>query len=184
MKTRSGKPAAPPKANVALVVARWNREITDPLAAGAERTAHDAGMTVERFGVAGAFELPAAVATLAATGRFDAIVPIGCLIRGETPHFDVLARAVASGLMELSLTYPCAIPFGVLTCDTFEQARQRAGGSQGNKGEEAMEAAFDLLALRQTAEGQLASAPKAVRKASTARSGGTATKRRRSPGRA
>ena len=187
MKTRGGKPTAAPRANIALVVARWNREITDLLAAGAERTARDAGMTVERFGVAGAFELPAAVGILAETGRFDAIVPIGCLIRGETPHFDVLARAVATGLMELSLTYPCAIPFGVLTCDTFEQARQRAGGSHGNKGEEFMEAAFDLLALRASSsrEGQAAaiSAPSA-RRSSAARAGSTGTKRRRSPGKA
>ena len=180
-KTPPARSKAPPhKANVALVVARWNREITDVLAAGAERTARDAGMTVERFGVAGSFELPAAVGILAETGRFDAVVPIGCLIRGETPHFDVLARAVATGLMELSLTYPCAIPFGVITCDTFEQARQRAGGSQGNKGEEAMEAAFDLLALRQTA----ATPPSAARKTAAARPASTAAKRRRSPGRA
>lgn len=202
MKTRSGKGTAPPKANVALVVARWNREITDPLAAGAERTARDAGMTVERFGVAGAFELPAAVGILAATGRFDAIVPIGCLIRGETPHFDVLARAVATGLMELSLRYPCAIPFGVLTCDTFEQARQRAGGSEGNKGEEAMEAAFDLLALRtayarrsssrpsklglsSSLAGHTAATPApSARQAKTARPASTRVKRRRSPGKA
>lgn len=183
-KTPAGRGAPAPKAHVALVVARWNREITDVLAAGAERTARDAGLTVERFGVAGAFELPAAVGILAETGRYDAIVPIGCLIRGETPHFDVLARTVATGLMELSLTYPCAIPFGVLTCDTYEQARQRAGGSEGNKGEEAMEAAFDLLALRQTAKAQTASAPKAARRASAARPARTATKRRRSPGRA
>lgn len=184
MKTPAGKPAATPKAvpkaNVALVVARWNREITDPLAAGAERTAHEAGMTVERFGVAGAFELPAAVGILAETGRFDAIVPIGCLIRGETPHFDVLARAVATGLMELSLTYPCAIPFGVLTCDTFEQARQRAGGNKGNKGEEFMEAAFDLIALRHAA----ATPAPIARQARAARAGSTHAKRRRSPGKA
>lgn len=180
MKTRATAAAAP-KATVAIVVARWNREITDVLAAGAERTARDAGMTVERFGVAGAFELPAAVALLAGSGRFDAIVPIGCLIRGETPHFDVLARAVASGLMELSLTYPCAIPFGVLTCDTFEQAHQRAGGSHGNKGEEFMEATFDLLALRAQLN---AKAAPAARRSATARSAVTKVKRRRSPGKA
>lgn len=179
MKSRSTAAAAP-KAHVAIVVARWNREITDPLAAGAERTAKDAGMSVERFGVAGAFELPAAVALLADSGRFDAIVPIGCLIRGETPHFDVLARAVASGLMELSLTYPCAIPFGVLTCDTFEQARQRAGGSHGNKGEEFMEATFDLLALR----AQLAKPAPAARRSVAARPAVTSVKRRSSPKRA
>jgi len=180
MKTAAGRAAAAPKATVAIVVARWNREITDALAAGAERTANDAGMSVERFGVAGAFELPAAVGILAETGRYDAIVPIGCLIRGETPHFDMLARAVANGLMELSLTHPCAIPFGVLTCDTFEQARQRAGGSHGNKGEEFMEATFDLLALRT----QLAKPAPAARRSAAARSGVTSVKRRRSPGRA
>lgn len=178
MKTRPGRAGGTPKASVALVVARWNREITDVLAAGAERTAREAGLTVERFGVAGSFELPAAVGILAETGRFDAIVPIGCLIRGETPHFDILARAVATGLMELSLTYPCAIPFGVLTCDTYDQARQRAGGSEGNKGEEAMEAAFDLLALR------AAYPRRARRQASAARPASTGAKRRRSPGRA
>ena len=181
MKSPAGRAARPQKAHVALVVARWNREITDVLATGAERTARDAGMTVERFGVAGAFELPAAVALLADSGRFDAIVPIGCLIRGETPHFDVLARAVASGLMELSLTYPCAISFGVLTCDTFEQAHQRAGGSHGNKGEEFMEATFDLLALRAQLSAKAATA---ARRSATARSAVTTVKRRRSSGRA
>ena len=169
------------KAKVAIVVARWNREITDVLAAGAERTAKDAGMTVERFGVAGSFELPAAVALLADSGRFDAIVPIGCLIRGETPHFDVLSRAVTDGLMELSLTYPCAIPFGVLTCDSYDQARQRAGGTEGNKGEEAMEAAFDLLALRAQ---MTAEAAPTARSSAAARSAVTTVKRRRSPGKA
>ncbi|MBA2371707.1 MAG: 6,7-dimethyl-8-ribityllumazine synthase [Chloroflexi bacterium] len=180
MKTPAGRSTVRPKASVALVVARWNREITDVLAAGAERTAKEAGMSVERFGVAGSFELPAAVALLADTGRFDAVVPIGCLIRGETPHFDVLARSVTDGLMQLSLTYPCAIPFGVLTCDTYEQARQRAGGTEGNKGEETMEAAFDLLALRQ----MVAKAAPAARRSAAARSGVTSAKRRRSPGKA
>lgn len=179
MKQSAGRSAAAPRANVALVVSRWNREITDALANGAERTAQEAGMTVERFGVAGSFELPAAVALLADTRRYDAIVPIGCLIRGETPHFDVLARVVADGLMQISLTYPCAVPFGVLTCDTFEQARERAGGTHGNKGEEAMEAAFDLLALLQKTRDATS-----ARSSATARSGSTSTKRRRSPGKA
>lgn len=186
MKSAAGSPrVAAPRARVAIVVARWNREITDLLAQGAERTAKDAGMSVERFGVAGAFELPAAVAALADSGRFDAIVPIGCLIRGETPHFDVLAGAVAAGLMELSITYPCAIPFGVLTCDTFEQASARAGGVKGNKGEEFMEAAFDLLALRAGASSQAAKpGASPARRSAAVRAGSTATKRRVSPGRA
>jgi 6,7-dimethyl-8-ribityllumazine synthase len=124
---------------------------------------------VDSFTVAGSFELPAAVAALAEAGRYDAIVPIGCLIRGETPHFEVLARAVATGLMELSLTYPVAIPFGVLTCDTVAQAKARAGGREGNKGAEAMAAALEMVALRQS----LSSQRRTARKASTAASRST-----------
>ncbi len=132
---------------VAVVVARWNAEITDRLAAGAVGAAHDAGARVDSFTVAGSFELPAAVATLAETGRYDAIVPIGCLIRGETPHMEILADAVALGLMELSVTYPIAIPFGVLTCETMEQAINRAGGKAGNKGFEAAMTAIEMVNL-------------------------------------
>lgn len=136
------------------MTARWNAEITDKLSSGAVATARDAGASVDSYTVAGSFELPAAVAALADTGRYDAIVPIGCLIRGETPHFQILADAVAYGLMELSLTYPAAIPFGVLTCDTVAQAKARAGGREGNKGAEWMEAALGMVALRQSLSSQ------------------------------
>ena len=149
---------------MAVVAASWNAEITDVLADGAVKAARDAGCAVDRFTVAGSFELPAAVATIAESGRYDAVVPIGCLIRGETPHFDVLARAVASGLMELSLAYPVAIPFGVLTCETLAQAKARAGGRLGNKGAEAMDAALGMVALRQAVSSQRRTA----RRASTA----------------
>lgn len=154
---------------VAIVTARWNAEITDRLSSAAVAAARGAGASVDSFTVSGSFELPAAVAALADTGRYDAVVPIGCLIRGETPHFDVLANAVASGLMELSLTYPAAIPFGVLTCDTEAQARARAGGRLGNKGAEWMDAALGMVALRQS----LASQPRRARRASTAASRST-----------
>lgn len=130
------------------MVARWNAEITDRLAAGALDAATKAGARVDHFSVAGSFELPAAVAALGDTGRYDAIVPIGCLIRGQTLHFELLADAVATGLMSLSLAYPAAIPFGVLTCDTAAQARARAGGRLGNVGAEAMDAALGMVALR------------------------------------
>lgn len=133
---------------MAVVVARWNAEITDRLATGAVEAAERAGARIERFQVAGAFELPAAVALLGDTGRYDAVVPIGCLIRGETPHFQILADAVANGLMQLSLAYPTAIPFGVLTCDSAAQARERSGGRKGNKGAEAMEAALGMVTMR------------------------------------
>lgn len=154
---------------MAVVTARWNAEITDRLSSAAVATARGAGASVDSFTVSGSFELPAAVAALADTGRYDAVVPIGCLIRGETPHFDVLANAVASGLMELSLTYPIAIPFGVLTCDTEAQARARAGGRLGNRGAEWMDAALGMVALRQS----VASQPRRARRAATAASRST-----------
>lgn len=152
-----------------MVTARWNSEITDSLASAAVATARTAGARVESFSVAGSFELPAAVAALAETGRYDAVVPIGCLIRGDTPHFGVLADAVAAGLMDLSLTYPIAIPFGVLTCDTYAQAKARAGGRLGNKGAGFMEAALGMIALRQSVSSQRRTA----RRASTAASRST-----------
>lgn len=148
-KTRAPLTAKASGARVAIVRARWNEDVTLALERGAVLRAASARATVESFEVAGSFELPAAVAMLAATGRYDAVVPIGCLVRGDTPHFDVLANAVARGLLELSITYPVAIPFGVLTCDTIAQAQERAGGSEGNKGAEAMDAALALVALRQ-----------------------------------
>jgi 6,7-dimethyl-8-ribityllumazine synthase len=147
VKTRATPKAGPKGARVAIVRARWNEDVTLALERGAIVRATDAGAKVDLFEVPGSFELPAAVALLADTGRYDAIVPLGCLIRGETPHFDVLAHAVARGIVDLSTAYPIAIPFGVLTCDTMEQAMARAGGSEGNKGTEFMDAALEMVAL-------------------------------------
>lgn len=156
------------------MTARWNAEITDRLSSGAVGAAREARATVDSFTVAGSFELPAAVAALADTGSYDAIVPIGCLIRGDTPHFDVLANAVARGLMELSLTYPTAISFGVLTCETVAQARARAGGRMGNKGAEAMDAALGMIALRRSlAQAMPSSSRRSSRSARTASSART-----------
>ena len=152
MKSRKTKPTsrnATRAARVAIVRARWNEDITLALERGALERATSAKCSVNLFEVAGSFELPAAVALLADTKGYDAIVPLGCLIRGETAHFDVIAHAVARGLLELSMSYPIAITFGVLTCDTPEQAMARAGGGEGNLGAEAMDAALELVALRQ-----------------------------------
>ena len=148
-KTRASRSNARPVARVALVRARWNEDVTLALERGAIERATASGAKLDLFQVAGSFELPGVVAMLAETGRYDAVVPIGCLLRGETPHFDVLAHAVARGLMELSMTYPIAVPFGVLTCDTIDQAEARAGGEKGNAGAEAMDAALEIIALRQ-----------------------------------
>jgi len=138
---------------VAIVRARWNDAVTVALARGAADAARAAHATVEQHEVDGAFELPAAVALLARSGRFDAVVPLGCLVRGDTPHFDVLAHAVCAELIGLASRERCAISFGVLTCDTIEQAEARAGGAEGNKGGEAMTAALRLVALRRQIEG-------------------------------
>lgn len=134
---------------MAVVRARWNEEVTLALERGAIERAAASGARLDLFEVAGSFELPAAVAMLADTGRYAAIVPIGCLIRGETAHFDVLAHAVTRGLMDLAITYPIAITFAVLTVESVDQAMARAGGAVGNVGAEAMDAALELVALRQ-----------------------------------
>jgi 6,7-dimethyl-8-ribityllumazine synthase len=165
-------------ARVAIVRARWNDEITRALAQGALERALAAGANVEEFEVAGSFELPGAVAAVADTGRFDAVVPLGCLVRGETPHFDVLAHAVAGALAALATRVAVAIPFGVLTCDTIDQARARAGPER-NVGAEAMDAALEVVALRHAIS---ASARRRSRASSTARSRSTSSKRRGSPG--
>jgi 6,7-dimethyl-8-ribityllumazine synthase len=146
-KTAARAQNAHPGARVAIVRARWNDEITRKLAQGAVAAALAVGAKVEEFEVAGSFELPPAVAMLARSGRFDAVVPLGCLIRGETAHFDVLAHAVARSLAELATSFPVAIPFGVLTCETVEQARARSS-AEHNVGTEAMEAALELVSLR------------------------------------
>ena len=173
-KTRSGKRVGAGRgARIAIVRARWNEEVTLALERAAIERAADAGATVDLFEVAGSFELPAAVALLADTGRYDAVVPVGCLIRGETPHFEYIAQSVSKGLMDLTLTYPTAIPFGVLTCDSIEQARERAGGAEGNKGTEFMDAALEMVALRQALARAPSSAPRSARKAARASSRST-----------
>ena len=169
VKTRATAERAAAGARVAIVRARWNKDITLLLERGAIERATASGAALELFEVAGSFELPGAVALLADTRRYDAIVPIGCLVRGETPHFEVLAHAVARGLLDLSITYPIAIPFGVLTCDTIEQAMERAGGKAGNAGAEAMDAALEMVALRQA----LRKRPRAARSRSRASSRST-----------
>jgi len=173
-KTRAARHTAAGRgARVAIVRARWNEEVTLALERGAIERATESGATIDLFEVAGSFELPAAVALLADTGRYDAVVPIGCVIRGETPHFEYIAQSVSKGLMDLALTYPTAIPFGVLTCDSIDQARERAGGAEGNKGEEFMDAALEMVALRQALTRAPSSARRSARKASTAASRST-----------
>ena len=135
---------------IALVVARWNEAVTSRLLAGAEDALQRHGADRETLTVArvpGSWELPLAATRLASTRRFDAIVALGALVRGETPHFDVLAAAVARGLLEAGTAAGIPVIFGVLTCDTMEQAMDRAGGKAGNKGWDAALAAIEMAGL-------------------------------------
>jgi len=154
---RQSDPAAPqvplPAAagyRFAVFVSRFNEAVTGALRAGAEAALREAGAApadVEIFDVPGAYELPQAARCAAETGRFDAVVCLGCVIRGETPHFDYISSAVAHGVMAASGDTGVPIAFGVLTTDTAAQAEARAGGGRDNKGFEAAAAAIEMAVL-------------------------------------
>jgi 6,7-dimethyl-8-ribityllumazine synthase len=131
--------------NFAILVARFNSAITDKLLAGAREALTKAGAkSQEVFYVPGAFELPFAAKKLAERGDFDAIVALGAVIRGETPHFDYVAGEAARGLQQAALETGVPIAFGVLTTDNQEQAEARAGGADGNKGFDAAMTAVEM----------------------------------------
>jgi len=131
----------------AIVAARFNERITERLVQGALkvfRGARLSGEAVEVHWVPGSFELPQAAGHLAATGRYAGIVCVGVVIRGQTPHFEVIAREAAAGIREVALTTGVPASFGVVTALSEEQAWARAGGEVGNRGEEAAEAALAM----------------------------------------
>ena len=135
---------------VALVVTRFNSFITDQLLAGALDALRRHGALdedIEIVRVPGAFELPQVARRLAMSGDFDALVALGAVIRGGTPHFDYIAAEVAKGVAHISMESPCAISFGVLTTDNIEQAIERAGTKAGNKGADATLAAIETANL-------------------------------------
>ena len=134
----------------ALVVSRFNESVTARLCAGAQAALGEAGAApqdVEVLSVPGAFELPQAARCVAETGRFDAVVCLGCVIRGETPHFQYIADAVAHGLMAAAGETGVPMAFGVLTTDDLAQAEARAGQGRDNKGFEAAAAALEMAVL-------------------------------------
>ncbi|HXL10808.1 MAG TPA: 6,7-dimethyl-8-ribityllumazine synthase [Gemmatimonadales bacterium] len=145
-------PRAPRQVRVAVLVARYNEAVTSRLLEGARRCLQERGVADERVDVVwvpGAFELPVAAEAAAASGRYWAIVALGCVIRGETAHFEYVAGEAARGLGNVALAHRLAVGFGVLTTESLEQALARAGGAAGNKGYEAAEAALttaDVLA--------------------------------------
>ena len=148
---RSAEPLARAEGyRFAIVVSRFNETITERMRAGAAEALHEAGAdadAVEVFTVPGAYELPQAARCAAETGRFDAIICIGCVIRGATPHFEYISSAVAHGIMQASADTGIPVAFGVLTTDTEAQAEERAGPGRNNKGFEAAAAAIEMAAL-------------------------------------
>jgi 6,7-dimethyl-8-ribityllumazine synthase len=144
---------------VAVVVSRFNETVTQKLLSGARTRLAERGLAesaVDVVWVPGAFELPLAAAAAAVSGRYKAIVALGCVIRGETAHFEYVAGEAARGLQTVALTYRIPVGFGVLTTATYEQAIARAGGEAGNKGYDAADAVLDML----DALGPLGTAPR------------------------
>ena len=135
---------------IALVVSTYNDFVTTPLERGARAKLREAGVAdsdVATFQVPGAFELPQAAMVLAESGAWSAVICLGCLIRGETPHFDYISQAVSQGIMRAAQATGVPVLFGVLTTNTAEEAMARAGDGETNKGREAAGAAVDMARL-------------------------------------
>ena len=135
---------------IVIVASRFNEPITRGLVRGARARLRQAGLVngaVSEMWVPGAFELPLA-ASMAAANRPEAIVAVGCLIKGQTPQYEAIGQAVANGLMQVSVTCQVPVGFGVVIAESVAQARARAGGTMGNRGEEAAAAALKMRALK------------------------------------
>lgn len=134
--------------SIAVVAGRFNRFIVDQLVAGARDALSRQGIEDSRqvlVWVPGAFELPILANQLASSGEYDAVIALGAVIRGGTPHFDFVAGECASGLARVSLDHGIPVTFGVLTTDTVEQALERAGTGEGNKGFDAAITAIEMV---------------------------------------
>ena len=137
-------------ARVAVIAARWNGKITDGLLRGAIKALTRRGVVqddIEVFRVPGAFELPLASQRAARTGRFSAVISLGCVIRGDTPHFDYVCSETTRGIGQVSLTENLPVAFGLLTTDNLEQSLERSGDNSENKGEEAALTALEMLTV-------------------------------------
>lgn len=134
-----------------IVVAEWNTGITGPLLEGAIDGLKKNGAELDNinvYPVPGSFELTAGALLLAESGKYDAVITLGCVIQGETRHFDFICAAVAHGVTEVSIKTGIPVIFGVLTTDNLEQAQDRAGGKHGNKGEEAAVTAIKMAEMK------------------------------------
>lgn len=145
-----GKLQVPQGARIAIVSGRFNHFIVDRLEDGAKDAIHRHGGDLNLVTVAkvpGAWEIPLAVKRFAASGKFDAVIALGAVIRGSTPHFDYVASEVSKGIAHVSLEHGIPVAFGVLTVDSIEQAIERAGTKAGNKGWEAATAVIEMVSL-------------------------------------
>lgn len=137
---------------VGLVVSRFNNFLTDKLVDGALDCLVRHGADIKKQTVArvpGSFEIPPAAARMAESGKFDAVICLGAVIRGDTPHFDYIANEVSKGVAKLGMDHKIPVIFGVITTDTLEQAIERAGTKAGNKGWDAAMAAIEMVNLYQ-----------------------------------
>ncbi|MGA9977445.1 MAG: 6,7-dimethyl-8-ribityllumazine synthase [Candidatus Sulfotelmatobacter sp.] len=151
-----------------IVVARFNAFITERLLQSAYDGLVRCGarkQDIEIMRVPGAFEIPSAARTLAETGNYDAIICLGCLLRGDTAHYDVIVNEVTRGIGQSAQETGVPHAFGVLTCDTLEQAIDRAGLKMGNKGFEAALAAVEMASLKKALSSQLSAVSKSNHKA-------------------
>lgn len=162
-----------------IVVSRFNEFITDRLLRGAYDGLVRSGAREEDIDIVhvpGSFEIPSAARTLAETGKYDAIICLGCLLRGDTAHYDVIVNEVTRGIGQSAQETGVPHAFGVLTCDTLEQAIDRAGLKMGNKGFEAALAAVEMANLKKAIRRQ----PSAVRKSKTKSKARASSKKRKS----
>lgn len=137
-------------AKIAIVASRFNEFITKELIGGAEDTLlrHNVNTDdIDLYRVPGAFEIPSVCNKIAKSGKYDAVITLGAVIRGSTPHFDYVATEVSKGVASVSMQYSIPVIFGVLTTDTIEQAVERAGTKAGNKGNDAAMAALEMINL-------------------------------------
>lgn len=135
---------------IAIVASRFNEFITKELIGGAEDTLvrHNVNTDdIHVYRVPGAFEIPSVCVKLAKSGKYDAVITLGAVIRGSTPHFDYVAAEVSKGVASVAMQYNIPVSFGVLTTDTIEQAVERAGTKAGNKGSDAAMAALEMVSL-------------------------------------
>jgi len=149
-KSSSLRPSRPKNVKIAIVMSRFNEAVSRALLQGARQSLDEAGVpesSVSVFDVPGAFEIPLAALSVAQSGKYDGVVCLGAVVRGETSHFDYICQGTADGIMRAQLETGVPMGFGVLTTETMEQAEARAGANPANKGFEAAQVVLEMVEL-------------------------------------